>query len=291
MQEHQTSFTTNVHGREPRKVRAEQKVNRRIAVSLVIGSLILIGVFLPYILYGTHNLAVLYMIHYRLYIPFQVIGAITCIIIFILNITTSATYHLKFLKSTLLSILSVILAFSPFIYSGFSHLIALNSSHVAIAGTSTSYNCISSEERSKNPYLLGTEEPNGLMNHLNAWDAINAYLEAYYRSGQLPESQSDLMPYIQSYETKTAPLISLSTANNPAKPTPTPTTSSLNAVAVIAPAKTLPPSASGIAIPNKTMNCAVRPSRPIVISTIYRTPAPGTASNSTKPSAASLDYR
>lgn len=196
------SFTANVHGRDLRKVRAEQKVNRRIVISLIIGGLVLIGVFLPYLLYGPHNLAVLYMAYYHLYIPLQVLGAITCIIIFILNLTASATYHLKLLKTILLSLLGAILAFSPFIYSGTMRLIALNSPHVATAGTSTSYSCPSSATRSENPYLLGTEEPSGSMNHLNAWDGVCAYLEAYYRNGQLPQSQSDLIPYIQSYATK-----------------------------------------------------------------------------------------
>lgn len=196
------SFTIDVHGRAPRQDRMAQKIHRRNIVSLIIGGLILFGVFLPYILFGSHNLAVLYMAYYRVYIPLQIISTIACVIILILNLSNSITYRLKSFTPILISILSVILCFSPYIYYGITELIALNSPHIATAGTTTSYECPSSKERSNNPYLTGLEDPLTPMNSLNAWDATCAYLETYYRTGKLPQTQTDLMPYIQSYEIK-----------------------------------------------------------------------------------------
>lgn len=195
-------FINNVHGRDSQQDSIARGINLRNLISLIVGGLVLVGLILPYFLFGQHNLAVVYMAYFRLYIPLQIIGTIICIVLFIVNLICVIRYHFKPLKPILIGLLSIALSLSPYIYSGATHLIALLNPHTATAGTSSSNGCPSSQTRSENPYLLGLEGPNGSMAHLNAWDGVCAYLEAYYRTGQLPDSQDNLMPYIQSYEVK-----------------------------------------------------------------------------------------
>lgn len=195
-------FVSNVHGRDIKQDRVEQKITYRAIANLIIGSLALIGLILPYFILGQHNLAVAYMAYFRLYLPFQIISTILCIALFIINLVHITQHHYKPIKPVLLGLLGIALSLSPYIYSGISNIIALHDPYTATALTSTSNNCPSSQTRSKNPYLTGLEHPDNSMTHLNAWDGICSYLEAYYRTKQLPQTQDDLMPYIQSYETK-----------------------------------------------------------------------------------------
>ncbi|MBR2725480.1 hypothetical protein IKE97_02485 [Candidatus Saccharibacteria bacterium] len=168
----------------------KEKANKRLKVygiiSLIIGCVVLIGHVLPYILFGENNLAVVYMAYNVIYRPIFWFGITACVILFFLTLDNLAKYKIRLSIFVTMSIIGVLLAFSPLIYNGIRKIIRNNDPYIAKGTVSTSYGCKPFSSRAKYD------------TYANSNDIMCGYLEAFYKNGKEPKSQQDIISYINS---------------------------------------------------------------------------------------------
>lgn len=168
----------------------KEKANKRLKVygivSLVLGCVVLVGYVLPYILFGENNLAVVYMAYAMIYGPIFFCGVVVCVVLFFLTLNNMAKYKIKFSKFVAMSIIGVLLAFSPLIYNGIRKIIRNNDPYIAKGIVSTGYGCKPFSSRAKYDTYASSN------------DIMCGYLEAFYKNGKEPKSQQDIISYINS---------------------------------------------------------------------------------------------
>lgn len=168
----------------------KEKANKRLKVygivSLVFGCVVLVGYVLPYILFGENNLAVVYMAYAMIYRPIFLCGVVVCVVLFFLTLNNMAKYKIKFSKFVAMSIIGVLLAFSPLIYNGIRRIIRYNDPYIAKGTVSTGYGCKPFSSRAKYD------------TYANSNDIMCGYLEAFYKNGKEPKTQQDIISYINS---------------------------------------------------------------------------------------------
>ncbi len=168
----------------------KEKANKRLKVygivSLVFGCVVLVGYVLPYILFGENNLAVLYMAYAVIYRPIFWFGIIACVILFFLTLDNLAKYKIRLPIFVTMSIIGVLLAFSPLIYNGIRKIIRNNDPYIAKGTVSTGNGCKPFSSRAKYD------------TYANSNDIMCGYLEAFYKNGKEPKTQQDIISYINS---------------------------------------------------------------------------------------------
>ena len=168
----------------------KEKANKRLKVygiiSLIIGCVVLVGYVLPYILFGENNLAVVYMAYYTIYRPIFWFGIIACVILFFLTLGNLAKYKIRLSIFVTMSIIGVLLAFSPLIYNGIRKIIRNNDPYIAKGMVSTGNGCEPFSSRAKYD------------TYANSNDIMCGYLEAFYKNGKEPKTQQDIISYINS---------------------------------------------------------------------------------------------
>ncbi|MBR2658895.1 hypothetical protein IKD57_03340 [Candidatus Saccharibacteria bacterium] len=168
----------------------KEKANKRLKVygiiSLIIGCVVLVGYVLPYILFGENNLAVVYMAYNVIYRPIFWFGIIACVILFFLTLDNLAKYKIRLSIFVTMSIIGVLLAFSPLIYDGIRRITYNNDPYIAKGMASTGYGCSPFSSRAKYD------------TYANSNDIMCGYLEAFYKNGKEPKIQQDIISYINS---------------------------------------------------------------------------------------------
>lgn len=168
----------------------KEKANKRLKVygivSLVFGCVVLVGYVLPNILFGENNLAVVYMAYAMIYGPIFLCGVVVCVVLFFLTLNNMAKYKIKFSKFVAMSIIGVLLAFSPLIYNGIRKIIRNNDPYIAKGMVSTGNGCDPFSSRAKYD------------TYANSDDIMCGYLEAFYKNGKEPKTQQDIISYINS---------------------------------------------------------------------------------------------
>ena len=171
---------------DTKKEKARKRIKRCGIISLITGCIVFIGYVLPYILFGEENLAVVYIAYNNIYGPVFLCGIIVCVVIFFLTLGNMAKNKIKFSKFVVMSIIGVLLAFSPLMYNGIRKLIRNNDPYVAKGMISTGNGC--------NPFTSRAKYDT----YTNSNDIMCGYLEAFYKNGKEPEVQQDIISYINS---------------------------------------------------------------------------------------------
>ena len=183
-----------------------KKIKKRGIVSLVVGIIILIGLFLPLIVFGKESnspaaVAIVYLIYAQIYANTRIAGMILCITFLILSLVDMKKYKIRFSKYVVMTIIGLLLAFSPYVYSGARKAIITSDPFKITAGEMGVHDCASSARRASNENWSDVHSLGGDPIQI-ADDIACSYLEYIYDNKKEPTSSTQLSQYYQSYNAK-----------------------------------------------------------------------------------------
>lgn len=216
--------TPTVQRTEPndeKKQLAIKKIRKYGIIGLAIGAIVLVGLFLPLIVFGGDNNnpaagAIVYLIYAPIYMYIRIGGMIACIILLILTLINIKRYRLKFSKYVVMTIIGLLLIFSPYIYSKTRKAIITSDPYKITAGDMGIYDCQSSARRASNEYWSDVNSLGGNPMFI-AEDIACSYLEYFYDNHEEPSSGTQLSQYYQSYNAKNGIATITINANQPDK--------------------------------------------------------------------------
>lgn len=214
--------TPTVQRTEPndeKKQRAIKKIRKYGIIGLAIGAIVLVGLFLPLIVFGGDNNnpgagAIVYLVYAPIYMYIRIGGMIACIILLILTLINIKRYRLKFSKYVVMTIIGLLLTFSPYIYSGIRKAIITSDPYKITAGDRGIYDCHSSARRASNEHWSDVNSLGGKPMSI-AEDIACSYLEYFYDNREEPSSSTQLSQYYQSYNAKNGIVTITINANQP----------------------------------------------------------------------------
>lgn len=199
--------------------RIARKVKRRGIAGLVIGIVILIGLFLPSIVFGkdANNPAVgaiIYLLYAPIYMFIRIGGMIACIVLLILTLINIKRYKLRISRYVIMGIIGFALTFSPYIYSGVQKAIIASDPFKITAGGMNISECSNSVTRAGNKNWSDVNSLGGNPKSI-AEDIVCSYLEFFYDNGMEPSSSAQLSQYYQSYNAKNGTVVTIINEEQP----------------------------------------------------------------------------
>lgn len=183
-----------------------KKIKRRGVTCLIFGIIVLIGLFLPLIVFAKDSNspaagAIVYLLYAPIYMCIRIGGTIACIVLLILTLVDMKRYKIKLSKYLIVGIVGFALTFSPYIFSGIRKAAITSDPFKITAGSMSISDCWSSATRASNK---NWSDVNSLGNNPDsiAEDIACSYLEYFYDNDKEPSSSAQLSQYYQSYNAK-----------------------------------------------------------------------------------------
>lgn len=216
-----TPTVQRTESNDEKKQRAIKKIRKYGIIGLAIGAIVLVGLFLPLVVFGGDNNnpaagVIVYLIYAPIYMYIRIGGMIACIVLLILTLINIKRYKLKFSKYVVMTIIGLLLTFSPYIYSGTRKAIITSDPYKITAGDMGTYDCESSARRASNEYWSDVNSLGGNPMYI-AEDIACSYLEYFYDNREEPSSGTQLSQYYQSYNAKNGIATITINANQPDK--------------------------------------------------------------------------
>lgn len=183
-----------------------KKIKRRGITCLIFGIIVLIGLFLPLIVFDKDSNnptvdAIVYLLHAPIYTCIRIGVTIACIVLLILTLVDMKRYKIKSSKYLIVGIVGLALTFLPYSFSGVRKAAITSDPLKVTAGSSSVFGCWSSATRASNKNWSDVNSLGSNPDYI-AEDIACSYLEYFYDNNKEPSSSAQLSKYYQSYDAK-----------------------------------------------------------------------------------------